>query len=266
MLIAAGIWITETNTNITITQYSIHNPKIPAAFHGFKIAQVSDFHNQQWGDKLIGLMEGEKPDIIVVTGDLVDSSHTDFGIAMDFINSALKIAPVYYVPGNHEARLNRYDTLKKQLMDSGVHVLENQREWIVKKEAKINLVGIEDPDFFERSSFDDMQKSVSTTLQSLLDTNSYNIVLCHRPELFTEYVNAQANLVLTGHAHGGQIRIPFIGGLIAPDQGFFPKFTEGIHSQGATNMIISRGLGNSILPIRINNTPELVVISLQSYT
>ena len=104
---------------------------------------------------------------------------------------------------------------------------------------------------------------VETKLASLLEPGYYNVVLCHRPELFNGYVRAQADLVLTGHAHGRQIRLPFIGGLFAPHQGFFPKYTEGIHHQGETDMVISRGLGNSVLPVRINNTPELVVVTLE---
>ena len=104
---------------------------------------------------------------------------------------------------------------------------------------------------------------VRTKLNNLADTeSSYIILLSHRPELFESYVSCNIDLVLSGHAHGGQFRLPFIGGLIAPDQGIFPKYDAGLFTNGSTNMIVSRGLGNSIIPIRFNNRPEVIVIEL----
>ncbi len=256
-------WIFWTNVNITTSYITIDHTKIPEEFNNFKIAQVADLHNHPWGDQLIERLEKESPDIIVVTGDLVDSSHTDFHIAMEFIHRALKIAPVYYVTGNHEAWLDRYGDLEEMLMGAGVHIMDDRKEWIEKGEAKINLVGIQDPDFVERAALDGIQDSIVTTkLESFLNKNYYNVVLCHRPELFDGYVAVQADLVITGHAHGGQARIPFLGGFVAPNQGLLPKYTEGVYSKDGTDMIVSRGLGNSVIPVRINNMPELVVITL----
>lgn len=257
-------WIIWTNLAIKTTDITIENNKIPEEFNNFKIAQVSDLHNRKLGDRLIKIIQNESPDIIVVTGDLVDSPHTDFDTAMEFIDSAIKIAPVYYVTGNHEAWLNNFEDLEKRLTDSGVYILDNKCQWLTKGDAKINIAGVKDPDFIERTSLDGIQDAIVTeSLKPLLNNKYYNIVLSHRPELFEEYVNMQADLVLTGHAHGGQVRIPFVGGLIAPNQGLFPHYTEGVYSKDNTDMVVSRGLGNSVIPVRVNNTPELVMITLK---
>lgn len=257
-------WIIWTNLAIKTTDITIENNKIPEEFNNFKIAQVSDLHNRKLGDRLIKIIQNESPDIIVVTGDLVDSSHTDFDTAMEFIDSAMKIAPVYYVTGNHEAWLNNFEDLEKRLTDSRVYILDNKCQWLTKGDAKINIAGVKDPDFIERTSLDGIQGAIVTeSLKPLLNNEYYNIVLSHRPELFEEYVNMQADLVLTGHAHGGQVRIPFVGGLIAPNQGLFPHYTEGVYSKDNTDMVVSRGLGNSVIPVRINNTPELFMITLK---
>lgn len=257
-------WIIWTNVHITTTHLTITNGKIPADFSGYKIAEIADLHNHDWSNRLISCLAKEEPDIIVITGDFVDSSHTDFDISMEFINQAKEIAPIYYVTGNHEAWLENYPELEKRLIDSGVHMMDDKAEWLEKGNSKINLIGIQDPDFVERDTFEGIQQSIVTSkLTPLLNHDYYNIVLCHRPELFDGYVETQADLVITGHAHGGQVRIPFVGGLIAPNQGFFPKFTEGVYHQRQTDMVVSRGLGNSVIPVRINNMPELVMITLK---
>ena len=258
-------WIYYTNTNIETTQYNIKNVKIPNEFDDFKIAEIADLHNKEWNNKLVDKLKKIKPDMIAITGDFVDSSHTDFKIAINFIKDVKDIAPIYYVTGNHEAWISNYEELKKLLLNEGVIVLDNEKTLIEKGDSKINLIGLLDPDFVERTNIKGIQDDIiEKTLTPLIDKDLYNIVLSHRPEVFESYVNSKADLVLTGHAHGGQIRIPFAGGLVAPNQGFFPKYTEGIHHKNNTDMVISRGLGNSILPIRVNNMPELVIIELDS--
>lgn len=251
-----------TNLNFATTRITIKNGKIPDEFSGFRIAQISDLHNHQWGDRLTRRLEKEKPDIIVITGDLVDSSHTDIKVAMDFVTRAVKISPVYYVTGNHELWLDDYSDFAAMLSDSGVNIIDDKSQWIEKGPAKINISGVQDPNFVDGD--DSVQKSVvKEKLESLLDKNCYNIVLCHRPELFEGYVAVGADLIFTGHAHGGQVRLPFIGGLVAPNQGVFPKYTQGVYSQNGTDMVVSRGLGNSIIPVRFNNMPELIIVTLE---
>jgi len=241
--------------------------RIPAAFSGFRIAQVSDLHNAEFGEnnvRLLELLSESRPDIIVITGDLVDSGHTDIDIAISFVEEAARIAPVYYVTGNHEARLSQYDRLRNGLEAAGVSMLEDRAVELERDGEKITLVGLSDPDFTVRSDiFGEVPAMVSTKLESLADTeSSYTILLSHRPELFESYASSGIDLVLSGHAHGGQFRLPFIGGLVAPNQGLFPKYDAGVYMESSTQMVVSRGIGNSIIPVRFNNRPEIVIVEL----
>ena len=258
-------WVGWTNKNITTTTLEIENEKIPTEFDGFKIAHVSDLHNHQWGKKLIEKIRIENPNLIAITGDLVDSRKPDFDIALQFIKDANKIAPIYYVTGNHEARLEDYHLLKERLEKASVNMIDDQSVFIEKGTNKIQFLGIQDPDFVERASGGSIQSEiVRVKMSELLDKDYFTVVLSHRPEHFEQYVNAGAGLVMTGHAHGGQVRMPFIGGLVAPHQGIFPKYTAGVYKEQNTAMVVSRGLGNSIIPVRINNMPELVIIELMA--
>lgn len=257
-------WIIWTNVNITSSYFQIENEKIPPEFDGFKIVHVSDLHNHPWKETLINKIKTEEPDLIAITGDLVDSSRTDFDIAVDFIKEAGKIAPIYYVTGNHEASLKDYSVLKERLEKNAVNMMDNTSLFIERGANKIKILGVQDPDFVEPEGRKIIQgEIVYNKINELLNKNYFNIILTHRPEHFKQYVSLEADLVLAGHAHGGQVRIPFIGGLIAPHQGIFPKYTEGLYTDENTSMIVSRGLGNSIIPIRINNSPELVIIKLK---
>lgn len=260
------IWLYWGNTFIQTTYVNINSDRIPAEFYGFTIVQVSDLHNSEFGShqtRLLNAVKAASPDIITVTGDLIDSSHTNIEIAMEFIVGAVKIAPVYFVTGNHEAWSDQYEDLKQQMIDAGVIILNDESTAIQFNGNSIQLLGLNDPDFTATDDIYESAYMIDTKLKSMLkDTKEYTILLSHRPELFDVYSANNIDLILSGHAHGGQIRLPFIGGLIAPNQGFFPQYYEGVYKKEHTNMIVSRGLGNSIIPLRINNPPELVVITL----
>ena len=271
ILAAFSIWVYWGNTSIQTTKISINSEKIPTSFNGFRIVQVSDLHNAEFGEnqsKLLQTVKNISPDMIAVTGDLIDSSHTDVEKAMDFINGAVKIAPVYYVTGNHEAWTDKYAKLKEQMTKSGVIILSDQGITIKRDGSLIRLLGLNDPDFtIKHDMFGEDAAMINTKLKDMQkqsENGEYTILLSHRPELFDVYVDNSIDLVLSGHAHGGQIRLPFLGGLVAPNQGFFPKYTAGVYEKKQTKMVVSRGLGNSIAPVRINNCPELVVITLSS--
>ena len=268
LLVGLSVWTIWGNTALEINEYTIMSDKLPEAFLGFRIAQVSDLHNAEFGEgnkKLIELLSQTDPGIIVITGDLMDSRHTDIEIALNFVRQAIKIAPVYYVTGNHEARVREYTELKTGLADAGVIVLENQQVQITREGESITLIGIDDPSFQEDYLFGDAASVSASALSELQnESDSYTILLAHRPELFDTYVDAGVNLVFSGHAHGGQFRLPFIGGLVAPNQGFFPEYDAGLFFEGVTTMIVSRGVGNSIIPFRINNPPEIVVVELKN--
>ena len=260
-------WTLLGNTALEVNEYEIVSDRIPQGFDGFRIAQVSDLHNTEFGEgnsKLIGLLSQTEPDIIVLTGDLIDSRQTDIEIALSFARDAMKIAPVYFVSGNHEARVSEYEDLKMGLAEAGVIVLENQKVEITRDGEAITLMGIDDPSFQESYLFGDAESVAKQAIEMLQsESDGYTVLLSHRPELFELYVKTGMDLVFCGHAHGGQFRLPFLGGLVAPNQGFFPKYDAGQFTEENTTMIVSRGVGNSIIPIRFNNRPEIILAELK---
>ena len=266
VLVSLLIWTVWGNTALEIYEFQVSIDQIPESFSGFRIAQISDLHNAEFGEsnsKLIELLSQSDPDIIVLTGDLIDSRQTDIDVALAFAQEAMKIAPVYYVSGNHEARVREYEDLKMGLLEAGVVVLENQKVQITREGENITLMGIDDPSFWEDYLFGDSASVARQAIEDLQnESDGYTILLSHRPELFDVYVDTGMDLVFSGHAHGGQFRLPFIGGLVAPNQGFFPEYDAGLFSEVNTTMIVSRGVGNSIIPIRFNNRPEIVVVEL----
>lgn len=267
IILGIGIWTLWGNTALEVNEYKIVSDRIPQGFDGFRIAQISDLHNTEFGEdnsKLIELLSQTDPDMIALTGDLIDSRRTDIEIALEFARQAVKISPVYYVSGNHEARVQEYLDLKMGLEEAGVIVLENQKVILEQEGESITLIGLDDPSFREDYLFGD-GASVSRAALSELQNESdgYTVLLAHRPELFDIYVESEVNLVFSGHAHGGQFRLPFIGGLVAPNQGFFPEYDAGRFEDEDTTMIVSRGVGNSIIPLRFNNRPEIVVVELK---
>ena len=268
IILCLGIWTLWGNTALEVNEYEIVSDRIPQGFDGFRIAQVSDLHNKDFGEgygELLTLLSQINPDIIVVTGDLIDSRQTDLDVALEFAWQAGKIARVYYVSGNHEARVPEYEDLKTGLVKAGVVILENQRVEITREGESITLMGIEDPSFQEDYLFGDSESVARQAIENLQnESDGYTILLSHRPELFDLYVETEMNLVFSGHAHGGQFRLPFIGGLVAPNQGFFPKYDAGQFTEENTTMIVSRGVGNSIIPIRFNNRPEIVLVTLRN--
>ena len=263
------IWTLWGNTALQVNEITVTSDRIPSAFSGFRIAQVSDLHNAEFGEgnaELLQMLSECGPDIIVITGDLVDSSRTDIDVALAFAGEAAKIAPTYYVTGNHEVAISQYDLLKAGLETAGVIVLEDEAISLEYQGESIMLIGLSDPDATIKGDlFGEVPAMVSTKLRNLMDGDSgYTVLLSHRPELFETYVSSGVDLVLSGHAHGGQFRLPFVGGLIAPNQGLFPKYDAGLYTGGDTNMVVSRGIGNSIIPIRFHNRPEIVVVELLS--
>ncbi len=262
-------WLIWGNTALMVSEYEISSDKIPEGFDGYKIVQISDLHNAEFGEEnceLLELIRQQEPDIIVITGDLIDSRHTDIDVAISFCEKAVEIAPIYYINGNHEARIDGYNELEMAITSSGVIILNDEMTTLSIGDDSITLIGVQDPDFSAYGWFDDYSCDiVDITIKNFdLDENSFVVLLSHRPEFFDVYVNNEIDLTFTGHAHGGQIRIPFIGGLYAPNQGFFPEYDAGVYEENGSVMVLSRGLGNSIFPLRVNNRPEVVVAVLKS--
>ena len=266
ILLVLIIWTVWGNTALERAEITITGKTLPKSFDGYRIAHVSDLHNTQIGKdnaKLLALLRDAQPDIIAITGDLIDSRNTDLTVALQFAEAAVKIAPCYYVTGNHEVRIAEYDALKKGLTELGVIVLSNDSLEIRRSGECVTLLGVDDPSFQTAYLSGDSASVMQNALQQI-PREGYSILLSHRPELFDVYAENSINLVLSGHAHGGQFRIPFLGGIIAPNQGFFPEYDAGLFTKGTTSMVVSRGIGNSLFPVRFNNRPEVVFITLES--
>ncbi|WP_078556701.1 metallophosphoesterase [Bacillus alkalicellulosilyticus] len=256
------------NNSIEISEYDISSVKLPPNFNQYKIVQISDLHSKSFGKNqgsLVKKVKKVEPDIIVFTGDLIDAKRYDEIPSLLLMEELVQVAPVYFVTGNHEWWSGQFDTLEDKLKDIGVQVLRNEVQDIFVGTDNIQIIGVDDPANVGESAFErvKLEENIVDAMQEI-EEDSFQILLSHRPELFSLYSDNGFDIVFSGHAHGGQFRIPFVGGLVAPNQGLFPKYTSGEYKMDDTTMIVNRGLGNSIIPIRVFNRPELVVVSLTS--
>lgn len=269
----------ETNT-IETTKYTIENEKIPLEFDNFKIVQISDLHNKDFGKnnaKLISKIDNENPDAIFITGDLVDGDSKNFKVALDFIEELSKRYEIYHIIGNHEQKslIKRYKNLYKDyfqdLYEKNIINLEDEVVKIQRGKSNINVYGLIIPLEFYPYFFTNYknkklkleEKFIEDRLGKV-DHDKYNVLLAHTPFYFDEYVNWGADLVLAGHVHGGIIRLPFLGGLLSPNREFFPKYDLGEYKKNYTTMLLNKGLGGSKVLIRLNCKPEIVSITLKS--
>lgn len=262
LLIFLGLgWFVWDNKRVIVSHYKVRLKKIKKSF---KIVQISDLHNQIFGKNQSHILEKvkqEKPDMVAVTGDLIDMRHPDLGVAMDLVLELKKVAPVYMVSGNHELWSGKWPELRKKLQKSGIKILDKTKIVLRKNRQKINIWGIGDPG----NQIDEDSKFFGKDLKKMtakMKKEEVNILLSHRPEKFLDYVDNNFDLVLSGHAHGGQVRLPILGGLVAPHQRILPDYDAGVFKKDRTRMIVSRGLGNSLIPLRIFNSPEIVVVNI----
>lgn len=256
LLLAFCYW---QNNGLMVTRLTHTSARLPASFDGYVIAQISDLHNKSFGraqQKLLRQLQAARPDLIVVTGDLIDRRRAELQPALTLLRGCLEIAPVYYVTGNHEAGATEYPQLAQSLQQAGVALLDGRVQTLTRGAAEIELLGLPDP------AFAGAEASLAA-LAAQSDAARFRILLAHRPELLPSYAQSGVDLVFSGHAHGGQFRLPGAGGLVAPGQGLLPAFTSGAYALGRTTMIVSRGLGNSIVPLRLFNRPELILLTLR---
>ena len=256
------------NNWLEVSHYAYKSAEVPQEFVGFRVVQISDLHNATFGkenEKLLVKIQELSPDIVVLTGDLVDSNHTNIEAALAFAEKVVASYPTYYVTGNHEDWLEESDKLEllEGLERVGVVCLADEYVEIKRGDSKITLIGLND----EGLGGIKLKVTEETTgepkfLTENEDTSGLQILLAHEPQYMENYTKYHVDLVFSGHAHGGQVRIPFIGGLVAPGQGLLPKYTEGVHEVNGTTLVISRGLGNSIIPVRVFNRPEIVCVEL----
>lgn len=256
------IWIAHGNQNIGLTAYEAEVTGLPLSFEGLKVVQLSDLHNVTFKDdnkKLISIIADTEPDMIFITGDMLDSRKTNMEAALDIAQQAVTIAPTYYVPGNHESRIKEYAEFESRLVKTGITVLRNSAVSVEKDGEAITIAGVDDPDFLDA---EDAEAAMSAMLNRL-NIEGCALLLSHRPELFDVYADKGIELTFSGHTHGGQIRLPFLGGLYAPGLGFFPEYDGGLYHKGSSTMVVSRGIGNSLFPFRVNNDPEVVLAILR---
>lgn len=253
------------DNRIEVTHYDISSPKIPEEFDGYKILQISDYH----ADSVPGLIEEieqESPDIIVSTGDLVhDTGSYTPGVRL--CRHLIDISPVYAVTGNHDLWRSDYDEFERELTEVGVKTLHDERVILKRNESEISLSGIDDP--FALNSVK-IAENIEDSLAKLPRYNGYDILLFHRANLFDRLKYRGFNLILAGHMHGGQFRIPKGRGVVAPKSSwgskssmFFPKYFAGHYHAPHTDMIVNRGIGNPMLLPRLFNRPEITVITLK---
>lgn len=264
-----GTLIVYDNFKIDITEYNLENDNLPESFNELKIIHLSDLHNTEFGkdnEKLLRIIKEQEPDAVFVTGDTIDGFYTNIQIPINLFKEILKICDVYFVVGNHESRVNTniHTEFIDTLSEIGVIVLKDDSAYIEKDGERIQVIGLKDASDYKIDYSEDYTEKITETINILDDKNTFSILLSHHPELFPEYKNTDIDLVFSGHAHGGQFRLPFIGGIIAPEQGLFPEYDAGVFTENNTTMVVSRGLGNSIIPVRINNSPEIVVVTFSS--
>lgn len=257
---AAAFLIKDSRDDLEISRYEVKSQKLPESFDGFKIVQLSDLHGAEFGEDGMGLVEKVKelePDIIALTGDFV-TDEGDLAAVEKLAARLVKLCPVYFVSGNHEFGSGLAVKVRNILERAGVKYLSNEYLTISRGEDGILLGGVEDPlAYADMLSPDELAQKMNAAAP-----DAFKILLGHRNYWMTEYPELPVDLIFCGHAHGGLIRIPGVGGLIGTDRSLFPDFDAGEYNNGRYTLIVSRGLGNSVSIPRVFNRPEIVCVEL----
>jgi len=250
-LIYHGEW------DLKVTKYTIENEKIKSPF---RVALLADLHLREYGDgnvELLSEIKEQAPDIILVAGDMVDKKSDDIDIAVSLFEELCKITDVYFCLGNHERAVNnRTGTVFDEMQKTGAVYLDNDDIKVQIKGQEILIGGL--------SSYPDYYTPYYDFVAEYEKSDLFKLLLCHYPEYYPGTLEKyDLDLILSGHAHGGQVRLPLIGGVFAPEQGFFPEYTKGVYKSDTATMIVTAGLGDSNPFPRINNPPELVIIDIK---
>jgi len=264
------IIVIDSNTRLVTTEYVLHYDNLPQAFDGYRIVMLADLHGNEHGrenEQLIKQIKEADPDIIVIAGDLIDRYQPGRPVekqietAQTLVHQLVRIVPVYYVTGNHEWDSGMIRPLLSMLEENDVTVLRNQYRHLTIGNERIILAGVDDP-----NGPADMVKpdEFIENIRERENDRDFIIVLSHRNYNLSLYSDLNVDLVLSGHAHGGMIRLPFTDGLVGPQYDLFPTYTSGVYSRDDTNMVVSRGIGNHFGWTRFLNNPEVVVIELRN--
>ena len=259
---AAAFLIKDSRDDLEISRYEVKSQKLPESFDGFKIVQLSDLHGAEFGEdgmELVDKVGSLEPDMIALTGDFV-TDEGDLAAVEKLAARLVKLCPVYFISGNHEFGSGLAVKVRNILERAGVKYLSNEYMTISRGEDEILLGGVEDPlAYADMLSPDELAQKMNDAAP-----DAFKILLGHRNYWMTEYPELPVDLIFCGHAHGGLIRIPGVGGLIGTDRRLFPDFDAGEYNNGRYTLIVSRGLGNSVPIPRIFNRPEIVCVELSS--
>ena len=259
---AAEFLIKDSREDLEISRYEVNSKKLPESFDGFKIVQLSDLHGAEFGEdgmELVDKVKELEPDIIALTGDFV-TDEGDLAAVKKLAGRLTELCPVYFVSGNHEFGSGLAIKVRNILERAGVKYLSNEYLTISRGEDEILLGGVEDPlAYADMLSPDELAQKMNDAAP-----DAFKILLGHRNYWMTEYPELPVDLIFCGHAHGGLIRIPGVGGLIGTDRRLFPDFDAGEYNNGRYTLIVSRGLGNSVPIPRVFNRPEIVCVELSS--
>ncbi len=259
---AAAFLIKDSREDLEISRYEVASQKLPESFDGFKIVQLSDLHGAEFGEdgmELVDKVGSLEPDMIALTGDFV-TDEGDLAAVEKLAARLVKLCPVYFVSGNHEFGSGLAVKVRNILERAGVKYLSNEYLTINRGDDEILLGGVEDPlAYADMLSPDELAQKMNDAAP-----DAFKILLGHRNYWMTEYPELPVDLIFCGHAHGGLIRIPGVGGLIGTDRRLFPDFDAGEYNNGRYTLIVSRGLGNSVSIPRIFNRPEIVCVELSS--
>jgi predicted MPP superfamily phosphohydrolase len=264
---------------LQITHYTVTSSKLPKSFDGYKIVQLTDLHSITFGSdnkRLIDKINGLKPDLIVVTGDMMNSENDNGQVFEKLAAVLVKKYPVYCISGNHEEKVQQHPSnhifanFKSKLLAMGVKYIDNEKVQISRGRSSISLYGLTMPLSYYSSQSDIVNNGYYLSRDRITqrignpDKAQFNILLVHSPYFFSSYAEWGADLSFAGHLHGGVIRLPFLGGVISPDLTLFPKYDAGLFKKGGSEMIVGRGLGTSIVSIRILDQPEIVDVTLKA--
>lgn len=257
-------WFWWSNHTLQVQQFTYVSPRLPEDFSGCVIVQLSDLHGALFGEDnrdLVERVRAAQPDYIFLTGDLLDQyRQTPQSYALELARALAALAPTYFVTGNHEWALPDVPGLKRGLREAGVTVLSNESVELTRGGGRIVLAGIDDPNGYAD------QKSPQVLAEEVRAAygDAFWILLAHRNNYFEDqYSLLGADLVISGHGHGGLIRLPFTDGLVSVERTFFPSYTAGFYSANGADVFVSRGLGNSGRTFRLFNRPEVVVLTLE---
>lgn len=253
---------------VETSYYDVYSDKIGSAFDGTRILHLSDLHSKEFGKdsiRLINKINEVNPDIILITGDMVNASDKDFSTFLNLAQSIASRYECYYIVGNHELDLSNedYNNIMNSLKSYGITILDNEKAELTRDDEKINLYGM----WYNIRFYMGKEMLTSNIIKTIIgedDTENFDILLTHNPRYFEAYNDWGADLVLSGHVHGGMVRLPFVGPVFAPERTLFPKYSEGEYKDGNSSMIVSRGLGRGTNGFRLFNRPEVGMIVLHS--